>query len=491
MHNQNHITQQTLKKSLTLLSFFLLLCTIAIGQEISLELGQNQIAQNEPFTITLHVANGELETYSAFPDIEGFERAGVSTSSSTQIVNGSRSQQVSIVQSYMPLQPGRFVLKPFRIKVNGEYVNSDGTTIEVGPPRRQQPNANRQNRPRSLFDDLFGIEDENIEYKEVRDNAFLGLTVDKESVYVGEGFTATLAFYIPETDPQVFDFYDLNNQLTKIIQKVKPENCWEENFQIYEIKRNDVVLNGERFRQYKLYQARYYPLNEQEVEFPAVDLQMIKYKLAQRRSFFGPDRQEDFKLFKSKPLTVQVKELPDHPLKEQVAVGDFQLKENISTRTVETGESFSYDFSIVGQGNIAAIGAPQVQQDRNLTIYEPNESVNTRKTGNTVIGVKQFSYYAIPNEPGTYNLADRFSWIYFNPRTTRYDTLRATVSVEAVGQSRKNETIMAADPGAFYEKADAVGNNLSSLKDNSSLRWLVNGLIFIMFAAVVALFFRR
>lgn len=492
MHNPKPITYQMIKKSLLLLCFFFMVCTIAVAQEISLQLGQNQIALHEPFTITLTIQNGSLESYSAFPDIPGFDRAGVSTSSATQIINGARSQLVSVVQSYIPQQQGSFVLKPFRIKVNGEYVNSDGTTIQVGPPRRPQPNANRQNRPgRNLFDDLFGIEDENIEYVEVRDNAFLGLTVDKQSVYVGEGFTVTLAFYIPETDPKVFNFYDLNNQLTRIIQQLKPENCWEENFQIYEIKPTDVVLNGERYQQYKLYQARYYPLNSQQVNFPAVDLQMIKYKLAQRRSFFGPDRQEGYKKYSAKAITVQVKDLPDHPLKEQVAVGDFQLKENISKRTVETGESFSYDFSIMGQGNIAAIGAPQIKQDRNLTIYEPNETVNTRKTGNTVIGVKQFSYYAIPNEPGTYNLADRFRWIYFNTRTTRYDTLRASVSVEAIGQSRKNETIMAADPGAFYNKVNEASNNLSALEDNSSLRWLVNGLIFIMFAAVVVLFIRK
>lgn len=479
-----------LKRSIPLLTFFLLLCTIAIAQEVSIQLGPNQLAQNEPFTITLTIKNGELETYSAFPDIPGFERAGTSTSSSTQFVNGRRSQQVSIVQSYMPTDQGSFRLKPFRIKVNGEYQESEGTTILVGPPRQQQ-SSSQQKRPKSLFDDLFGVEDEEVEYVERPDNAFLALTVDKQSVYVGEGFTATLAFYIPESDPQVFSFYDLNNQLTKIIQQVKPENCWEENFQIYEIKRNDVVLNGQRYGQYKLYQARYYPLNEKEVAFPGVDLQMIKYKLAQRRTFFGPDRKEDYKKFTSKPLTVKVQDLPEHPLKEQVAVGDFQLKESINPRKVETGESFTYQFSVVGQGNIAAISPPKAVQDRSLTIYEPNESVNTRKTGNTVIGVKQFDYYAIPNEPGIYELEDRFQWVYFNTRTARYDTLRASVSVEAVGKSRKNESIMAADPGAFYENIQEAGNNLQPLEGDSSLRWLVNGLIFLMFAAVVVLLIRK
>jgi hypothetical protein len=481
-----------LKRSYILLSFFLMVCTFAVGQEVSIQLGENQIAQNEPFTITLSIENGEIESYSAFPDIDGFDRAGTSTSSATQIVNGRRSQQISIIQSYMPRQQGNFRLKPFRIKVNGEYVESDGTTINVAPPR-QQYSGNKQNRPRSLFDDLFGIDDveEDVEYVERPDRAFLGLTVDKQEVYIGEGFTLTLAFYIPETDPQVFEFYDLNNQLTKIIQQLKPQDSWEENFQIYQIKANNVEIKGERYNQYKLYQARYYPLNTKTVEFPAVDLQMIKYKLAKRRTFFGPDRQEGFKTFYSDALKVKVKALPEHPLKEQVAVGDYQLKETVSNKKVETGESFSYSFSVVGQGNIAAISPPQVKQDRNLTVYEPNETVNTRKTGNTVIGVKQFNYYAVPNEPGNYNLGKRFQWVFFNPRTARYDTLRSAVTVEAVGRSRKNESIMAADPGSFYEKMSGASNNLASFEEDSSLRWLVNGLIFLMFAAVVVLLIRK
>ncbi|WP_161622690.1 BatD family protein [Cesiribacter andamanensis] len=474
-----------------LINFFLLFCGLASAQEIAIELGTNQLALNEPFTISLVLRNAELESYSAFPDVPGFDRAGTSTSSSTQWVNGRMSREMRLVQSYLPREQGSFRLRPFRIKVNGEYVDSDGTTLTVGPPR--QPNARQPNRPgRSLFDDLFGVEeDETIDYREVEDNAFLGVTVDKKEVFVGEGFTITVAFYIPEKDPQVFAFYDLNNQLTKIIQQLKPENCWEENFQIYEVKRQDVVMEGERYGQYKLYQARYYPLNVEPVKFPGLELQMIKYKLAQRRSFFGPSRQESYKTFSSQPLEVRVKDLPPHPLKEQLAVGDYQLKETVSSKEVQTGESFSYNMSIVGQGNIAAITAPQVEQSRNLTIYEPNESINTRKTGNTVIGVKQFSYYAIPNEPGEYALRDYFRWIYFNPRTARYDTLRPTVRVAAIGASRKNESIMATDPGAFYDKMNATSNDLDSLTGLSSLRWLVNGLIFLMFAVVVYLLVRK
>jgi hypothetical protein len=481
-----------LGKSYILLNFFLLLATLSVAQEFSLQLGPNQIALNEPFTITLLIRNGELESYSAFPDVPGFDRAGTSTASSTQWVNGRMSRELSLVQSYMPREQGTFRLKPFRIKVNGEYVDSEGTTLVVGPPR--QPNASRSNRPgRSLFDDLFGMdkEEESVDYIDVQDNAYLAVTVDKKEVYVGEGFTATVAFYIPEKDPQVFAFYDLNNQLTKIIQQLKPENCWEENFRIYEVKRNDVVINGERYGQYKLYQARYYPLNTEAVNFPGLELQMIKYKLAQRRSFFGPARQESFKTFASEPLQIAIKDLPPHPLKEAVAVGDYQLKETINNKQVQTGESFTYNLSIVGQGNIAAISAPQVQKRRNLTLYEPNETTNTRKTGNTVIGIKQFSYYGIPNEPGEYALRDYLQWIYFNTRTARYDTLRPSVRFEAIGASRKNEFIMAADPGAFYDKMDAVDNDLATLNSKSGLRWLVNGLIFLMFATVVYLLVRK
>ena len=465
-----------IKKIYILLSFFFLHCTFAIAQEVSIQLGRNYITLNEQFTITISVIGGKIESHTAFPDVPGFERSGEVENSSMASVNGQALVVNRKTQLYIPTKAGVVKLKPFRIKVNGEYVESDGTTITV----EEAPEP-------SLLDDLFGRRI----FVERPDRAFLSYVIDKQEVYLGEGFTLSLAFNIPENEQIMFDFLDLTNQLTKIIQQIKPMNSWEENMFSAQIPRQDVTINGERYSRYIIYRARYYPLTSDDIKFPAVDLDVTKYKLEKNKGFFGPGRQPIVKTFTTDSLTVKVKELPPHPLKEEVAVGDFQLKEQVSSKRVATGESFTYNFNIVGQGNIAAITAPIPPEKPALTVYEPTEATNTRKTGSTVIGIKQFSYYVVPNQPGRHKLGEYFNWIYFNTRLEKYDTLRAKTIVTATGQLAKGDSLLPIDPSAFYDKLGAASNNLRPLEEESSLRGLVNGLIFLMFAAVVVLLIRK
>ncbi|WP_017730120.1 BatD family protein [Nafulsella turpanensis] len=475
------------------LIFFLNFPFLLSAQEVSISLGPEEIALNEAFTITLSVKNDKLRTYSSFPTIPGFAKRGTSSSSSTNIINGKVSSEQRVTQTYAPQQEGTFTLSPFVMSVNGQDVRSEGTTITVGPPR-QQSRSQQRNNPfsRDPFDQFFGNDDqEEQEFVEVEDDAFLALTVDKEEVYVGEGFTATLAFYISTENQAPLSFYDLGNQLGEIVEKLKPTNSWEENFEIVNVEREDVRINGKTYARYKLHQARYYPLNDDPVVFPPVGLKMLKYKLAKRPSFFGRRKQEAYKTYYTEAKEVEVKELPPHPLKESVAVGDYQLREQISDEQLETGSSFSYSFTIVGQGNISAIRPPEIPDSDSLTFYEPNVTQDMRKDEGTVIGVKQFSYYGIPNEPGTYQLGDYVQWIYFNSRLGNYDTLRSDISIRVEGESRKNENILSKDPGIFYNQMEAESNQLISLNDEDNLELFVYIFVLLMLAATAFIIFKK
>ena len=63
---------------------------------------------------------------------------------------------------------------------------------------------------------------------------------------------------------------------------------------------------------------------------------------------------EDFETFYSKPLDIKVKELPNHPLKENVSVGNFKLIEKINTNNLTTGEDLNYEFEILGEDKKSA-----------------------------------------------------------------------------------------------------------------------------------------
>lgn len=458
------------------------------AQDVKIELGDSEIAANEVFTITISIENDVIESYDNFPEIPGFTKRGTSSSSSTNIINGQISRSQSVTQNYMPSGEGTYTLKSFYMKVNDEVYSSSGKTITVGPPVQSRRNYDPfRNDP---FDDLFGRQEEQ-EFVEVEDDAFLAISTDKNQIYVGEGVNVVLAFYISENNRAQLQFFDLGRQLSEIIKKIKPANSWEENFNIDNINGKQVKINNKNYQQFTIYQATFFPLNTDTVHFPSVGLEMIKYKMAKSRSFFGQNRQEDYKTYHSRPKFVKVIDLPPHPLKDKVSVGKFNLKEKISGNEVKTGESFNFEFKIVGQGNIAGIEPPAIKQDQSLEIYPPSLNTSINRSDNKVWGSKTFSYYGIPKEPGIYNFDKYFNWVFFNPETHKYDTLQSEFMIDVEGKSKKNEYILSHDLGSFYNNINAESNNLINNNQDERIKMFVNIFILVMLVLTAVFIFRK
>jgi len=461
----------------------------AVAQNINIELGPNKVALNQYYTIKVVVQNDRIREYSEFPDIEGFVKQGTSSSSSTNIVNGQISSTQSIIQNYAPTNKGTYTLEPFKMEINGTTVGSSGTTITVTEPSQQRPQANDpwMSDP---FQDFFGRPDPQ-DFVDVEADAFFALSTNKEKVYVGEALLTTLAFYVAESNKADLQFYEISRQISDILKEIKPENCWEENFNIDKINGKIVTINNKRYTQFKLYQANFYPLNLEDIRFPSMGLKMIKYKVARNPGFFGRNRQEDFKTFYSKEKTIKVMPLPPHPLRNQVAVGDYRLNEDISSENLETGKSFSYTFNVIGRGNVSSIEGPSVPETDDFDFYPPNMRQNINRANNMVTGSKSFTYYGIPQEPGDFDLKNYFRWIYFDPDRETYDTLRSNVTVNVTGESKRNEVIMANDLGAFYEVIELENNQLVNLNGDNLQKIIANILIILMLVVTAFIIFKK
>lgn len=481
------------KSSCLFLIFAFVLLPLASlkAQDISINLGNDAVGLNELFTITVTLQNGSIKNYTDFPEIDGFAKRGTSSSSKTNIVNGQITSSQSIIQRYLPLEEGTFTLNAFTMELNGTTISSEGKTIKITQAVERSRNT-RRNRF-DPFDDLFGRNETKKapEFVDVREDAFLALTTDKDEVYVGEGFTTTFAFYVADANRAPLQFHEAGKQLSTILKDLKPENCWEENFNIENIYGERVTLGGKNYTRYKIYQAAFYPLNLEPVVFPSVPFEMIKYRVAKSPSFFGRDREEDFKTFNTKVKTVKVKALPPHPLKDAVAVGDFELDEKIDKMTVETGQSFEYTFNIYGEGNIAGIPDLRIPATKTIDIYPPNVSQDINRGSGRVTGSKQYNYFGIPNEPGDYDLKDYFGWIFFNPEKETYDTLKSTVKLTVTGESKKNVSISSSDLGSFYDNIDVASNKLESLKEDKTAQIIANLLIIAMLAGAGYMFFKK
>lgn len=463
--------------------------TKIFSQEVSVKIGQNEIGINQYFTVTIQAANDRLKQYSDFPSIEGFIKRGTSSSTTTNYVNGKMSSVQSLTQNYQATEKGTFLLEPFFMTINGKEVKSEGTQIVVGEPVQRQ--ARQGHSGRDPFQEFLRGNSEPDEFVDIKAEAFVALSLDKNEVYVGEGFTATLAFYVAESNRAEMRFYDLANQITEIVKTVKPPSCWEENFSIDQISGDPVTIGGRNYTRYKIYQTAYYPLTLQDIDFPSIGLKMIKYKVAKNPSFFGRNRQEDFETFYSRTKSVKVKELPPHPLKDQVVVGNYQLEEEISEKELETGKSFTYKFNILGEGNVTSIEPPKPQAESDFDFYAPNVTQQVKRAGGKVRGTKSYDFYGIPNEPGEYNLADYFSWIYFNPVTDSYDTLMSNYTVNVRGESRKNLSIASNDLGDFYDQIANADNDLKSIDGKNWVTIIVNIFIAITLGFTAYLLFKK
>ncbi len=458
------------------------------AQNIQVALGPSEIGENQVWTITVTVQNDRLRSYDNFPEIEGFRKRGTSTQSTQNIINGQISSSQSIIMSYLPLKQGTYTIPDFTMKVNDQPIHVAGKRVKVGPAVRQQSDPFR-----SLFDtspdDFFGRGE--TEFIDVTDDAFLALTTSKDEVYTGEGFNTMLAFYVSEDNRAPLQFYELGRQLSEILKKLKPNNCWEENFNIENIEGEAVTIGNKGYTRYKIYQATYYPLNAEPIVFPRVSLEMIKYKVARNPTFFGQNRKEDFKTFSSKAKTIKVKQLPPHPLRDKVAVGDYKLSEMMPSTDLTTGKSVSYTFSIFGEGNISAIQNPDVRRDANFEFYDPNVRSNIKRESARVTGTKSFNYFMIPKEPGRYDLKDYFQWVFFNPETAKYDTLRSRLQVYVTGESTRNEVIEANDDGRFYDKIQTADNSLALMRNNNWQQTVFGVFILLVLGSSAYLVFRK
>ena len=476
---------------LVFMSAIILLAASSNAQNVKVEVGPGEIALNEAFTITVTVENSQLKKLSEFPDIEGMIKRGTSSSTSTQFINGQVSSTQSLTQNYVAQNQGTFTLQPFSITVNGETLKVPGKTIKVGAPQQRR----RQVDPFAAdpWEELFGNRRGTEEFIDVKADAFFALTTDKSEVYMGEGFNTSLAFYVSEQNRADLEFYDMSKQLTDILKNIRPSNCWEENFNVENIKREQVTINNKRYQKYLIYQATFFPLNTEVVQFPSVGLKAYKVQDGQESVIFRAFETggfQDISIHNLKHVCGKGSFLSTH-LKNEVAVGDYQLLEQISGEQLSTGESFSYNFKIQGRGNISAIGNLELPETDRFDLYPPTVQKTVHRRNGGVSGSHSFGFYAIPNEPGVYDLGDYFRWTYFNPRTEEYETLKSNITVQVSGESKKNETILATDLGSFYDIIDLQDNQLKSRHQYEYLKVFANLFILVMLVLTAIFIFRK
>lgn len=462
----------------------------AWAQQISLELRKGPVPLNQYYTVSIKLQNQQLKDYTSFPEIEGFKKSNKYSSTKTIITGGNTTTILTITQNYAPLEEGEFTLRPFSMKVNGQTVQSQGMEIVVVPPQANV--AQSLNQPNLITtDENEPAEEEAQEFVDKEDNAFLTVYTNKSEVFVGEGVNVVLYFYLAEADQPLLDFYDFNNQMIGLLRELKQPHTWEEAFDYTEITPENVTVQGKPYLRFKLYESVLFPLNLEPLRFPQLKLQMIKYKVAKNPSLLAQDRQEGYKTFYSRERIVTVKELPPHPLRDVVPVGNYRLNERVSKKKVAVNKSFTYLFELEGEGNLAAITPPVPEAPPGLEFYPPDVRQDITKRSGRIVGSKSFAYAVLPREPGQYRMSEALQWIYFNPETAAYDTLRPTLHVQVTGQHEASGLVLSKDLGSFYNIIENEDNTLVSLHFLDGIKRSTNIIVLVLLAVAAFVFIKK
>ena len=460
----------------------LLIFWVAVGQaqELSVEYGPAVVPIDQYFTITLTSSPNRPTKVEGFPEIEGLQKSTQKTARSVYQTGADRKVVYSLTQQYAPLREGDITVKPFSLTVDGVTVSSPGLKGKV-----VEELAPGQASPDTLGANMGPVN--NPAFVDVKENAFLTLHVPKSRVYVGEGVPLSLWFYVADSDLGLVDFHNFEPQILEIIRQLKQPSVLEEVVDQTEILPEKVKVADKDFTRYKLYEALLFPITAQDLQFPAVRLQMIKYKVAKSPSLLTQNRLPEYKTYSAQEKKVTVRQLPPHPLRDQVAVGVFRLREQVSKSAISLNQNLVYQMQMEGEGNISKLPLPQsLGTSSELEIYPPEvRQVSTISQGRNT-GAKTFRYFVVGRQAGVYPLRELFQWVYFNPVTARYDTLRPTVTVRVRGREDQNLFIRAQDVGSFYNIIATESNELRALDQFKEVRLYANVVLATM--AAVALF---
>ena len=440
------------------------------NQKPQVQLGAQNIALNQHFTIQVTLTNVDNAPEPVFPELPGFQKLNVERGSqySVRIVNGSRtsSQTLSFTCYYKPEKEGTYNFSNLELKVQGQVYSLTAFQVNVGA-------AQQASRRRSMFDDFFNDPFFNrsrsqpqYDYSDVSSGGQLIINSDKRTVYKGEPIHMEVDFIIPiEKEQYARPSIKELREIEELMMSQRPNNCWEEVIPFDEkTVVSEIEIKGKKFKKYRLFEAVYYPINAEPVTFKSVAIKLNAItKISKQQDRRGNHRgQTSLKEFKANQITVKVKELPEHPLKDKVAVGNYYLSDNLDSTTCSTGSAIKYKFNIRGEGNVNAINDPTIIETDGIEILNSNSNINMNKGHGHVTGEKKMEYFIIPQEPNEYQVADLFEFIYFNFQKEKYDTLRSKEILTVEGKSRLNDEIAGTKFNAFYDLINTADDTLES-----------------------------
>ncbi|MBJ6143329.1 BatD family protein [Hymenobacter sp. BT559] len=435
----------------------------APATEVELVPGPAVIPLTATYSLGVRVRGAAITSHSEFPELEGFRKAGLTKTTATRLVAGRGSvAELTLTQRYAPYSEGTYQIPAFDLTVNGQVLHSPGGRVRVAAAPATAPLTDATvgaGQGVGSLDQLLGKPKPKYFY-EPPDHASLALEASQNKVFVGEGVRVALYLYLQPADQAVLNFYNFTEQLPELVRQLRQPTAWEVPAAETAIVPDTVRRGGAVYLRFRLAETTYYPLTAQELRFPPLALVMTKFKLLKKPQPGEEEKLAFYKTYTAPAVRVAVRPLPARPGAPagSVPVGHYTLHEGVSGVRFRTGEAFVYTFGVEGAGNTSALVLPTPRSTDRLEVYGPDIKEEKLPDGTPR---KSFRYRLVPHQPGVLALDSLFRLVFFDPTTSRYDTLCPELRPEVRGVARP---IAAANPAEDPFYGPALGRADSQLQ---------------------------
>jgi len=411
----------------------------------------------------IFVASGEPSDFNPpqFKDFDVLAGPTASTMSSTQIINGKRTDSFQVSYTYI-LQAkgtGTYSIPSASATIGGKSYHTNPVSIEVV---KGDGNASSTGSEKASSQSPGTISSDDI---------FMRMSVSKNKVVKGESLLATLKLYTkaPIGGFESVKFPTFNGFWSQEVET--PSN----------IEFTRETING------KIYNAailRKYMLIPQQTGNLVIDpsemtcLVQVRASSGGSRSVFDDffDSYQTLKKRVTAPsIRVNVSPLPSGaPASFAGGVGDFQMSAKLNKDSVNANEAVSLIVSISGSGNLNLVEAPKINFPADFEVYDTKISDNTSKSGRGTSGTKEFEFPLIPRGAGVFEIGP-IEFSYFDIGDKKYKTLSSGKMTLRVGQAVEGSVSSSASiqMGVNKQSVKSIGNDVRYIR--SGLSGLVKG----------------
>lgn len=374
-----------------------------------------------------------------------------STLSSTQIINGKRTESFEVNYTYtlQASQEGSYAVSGASAVIGGKTYYSKSIVIEVVKGDGGQKTST-QKATATLSDS----------------DIFLRLTVDKHRAVKGEQITATIKLF---TKVAIGGFED--------VKFPSFNGFWSQEIdtpQSIEFQRENLdgkIYNSALIKKYILV-----PQQTGNLVIDAAEMiTQVQLKTGNSSGSMFDEFFESYstvkKRLRSSSVRIVVSPLPANAPKSFTGgVGDFKMSAVLSKDSVNANEAVSVILKITGSGNINLIEKPAFTLPSEFESYDVKISDDSKASGRGISGSKQFEFPFIPRNSGKFSIP-QIEFTYFDIHKKKYTTLTSGNLLLTVGKDKNggstNSSLL--QPGVNKQAVKNIGSDISYIKRTYNL----------------------